>query len=117
MLTGPLSKDAGGRGICWKTDDAGNRVPANVFTSTDDPDYQVILTAANRARHYITREVSHFSVQPFYPNPWYAREMIRYGILPPDYDCTATPIDPFETDRKYYESLWPKFSTADTVEK
>ena len=41
----------------------------------------------------------------FVPRPQYIREMVRYGILPPDHD-PKQPIDPWELDKKYWRSLW-----------
>ena len=40
----------------------------------------------------------------FVPRADYARELKRYGVLPADWDL-ASPLDPYETDRKYWESL------------
>jgi hypothetical protein len=45
--------------------------------------------------------------QPGYrPNRQYVREMKKYGILPESFDLESGEIDIFETDRKYWESLW-----------
>jgi hypothetical protein len=32
--------------------------------------------------------------------------MIRYGILPANFDLTKHPVDVYETDRAYWRSLW-----------
>jgi hypothetical protein len=43
MLQAPLSKDAGGWGVCKKPDGKP------LFESTDDPDYQAMLRAIKAA--------------------------------------------------------------------
>lgn len=98
----PLAKEAGGFQRCKRQDENGNWVPEIIFKDTNDPDYQIILAAIKRAQKYITDERTHFSLKPFHPNPWYTREMVRYGVLPPDYK-EGDPIDPYETDRKYWD--------------
>ena len=106
MLRAPLSAEAGGQGRCRVRGEDGNWAgPANVFQTKEDPDYQTMLRGIVRGREYVTgTESTHFSIRPFYPNPWYVREMQRYGVLPEDY-VPGTPIDPYETDRKYWELL------------
>ncbi|MCL2346813.1 MAG: polysaccharide lyase family protein [Planctomycetaceae bacterium] len=94
MLTGPLAKKAGGKGKCGRA----------VFESTADPDYQAILAGINRAVRYINEESNRFTMRPFVPNHSYAREMVRYGVLPPDHDLKS-PLDPYETDRRYWELM------------
>ena len=96
MLCAPLAKGAGGLQRC------GGEV---VFADKNDPDYQKILAGIQRCHDYIASGTRP-NIQPFYANRTYTREMIRYGILPPDHDYKTMPIDPFETDRKYWESLW-----------
>ncbi|MDR3198018.1 MAG: hypothetical protein LBU34_09145 [Planctomycetaceae bacterium] len=96
FLTAPLATGAGGKQRCSET----------IFKNTDDPDYKLLLTAIERGRCYILEESNRFSMKPFYANEAYTREMMRYGILPPDHDRTKTPIDPYAVDRKYWESLW-----------
>jgi hypothetical protein len=41
----------------------------------------------------------------FIPPAPYFREMKRYGILPPDL-ADGTPINYYDTDRQYWQSLW-----------
>ena len=41
----------------------------------------------------------------FKPRPAYLREMKRYGVLPADLP-PATTINPYQTDQRYWESLW-----------
>ncbi|MDO4573687.1 MAG: polysaccharide lyase family protein [Planctomycetia bacterium] len=104
FLRAPLAREAGGLAICRNKNDQGQWVSNPPFKSTDDPDYQTMLRCIERGKKFITEEQTHFSIKPFIPNPWYVREMIRYGVLPPDYK-QGTPIDPYETDRKYWEIL------------
>jgi hypothetical protein len=98
FLTGPLAKDAGGKQRCSEA----------VFKNKDDADYKLLLAAIERGQRYILEESNRFSMKPFHANEAYTREMIRYGILPPNHDRTKTPIDPYAIDRKYWESLWYK---------
>ena len=48
----------------------------------------------------------------FQPRYAYIREMKRYGVLPKDLPAD-TKIDPYATDRKYWESLWYKPQKSD----
>jgi hydrazine synthase alpha subunit-like protein/WD40 repeat protein len=43
---------------------------------------------------------------PENPSPQYVREMKRYGILPPELDTAANPIDVYATDEAYWQSFW-----------
>ncbi len=104
FLRSPLNHSAGGRQMCKRQDETGKWVGVEVFKDKNDPDYQILLKYIQRGEQFITSERSHFSKKPFYPNPWYAREMVRFGILPADYQ-EGTPIDPYETDRKYWDAV------------
>jgi len=111
VLRAPLSKEAGGLGKCEAA--SGKKV----FADVNDPDYQTILRYIQRGRKYILEEDTRFSMlhpspnngldcpQRFTPRWGYMREMIRYGILPPD-TTPKTEIDPYEVEGKYWESLW-----------
>ncbi|MDO5553902.1 MAG: hypothetical protein Q4G68_09070 [Planctomycetia bacterium] len=100
FVRAPLSQEAGGSGICKGED---GKV---VFESKDDPDWQKLLAVVARARHYLTDESQRFCfAEKIVPPRPYVREMIRYGILPPDHDY-KTPINPYETDQRYWQSLW-----------
>lgn len=126
VLLAPLSPDAGGLGLCkpfnktggGKEIDAsgtdasgtggGNGTDADakpVFADRDDPDYRAILAGIRRGRDYILHESNRFGMTRFVPAPSYAREMIRYGVLPPDHDV-STPIDPYRIDEEYWKSFW-----------
>lgn len=99
LLQSPLAQNAGGSGRCEQV--SGKLV----FANGDDPDYQTILAGIQRGRDYILNESNRFSMKPFVANGPYTREMKRYGVLPIEHDLKS-PIDPYETDRKYWESLW-----------
>jgi len=95
ILLAPLSKAAGGNQRCSEI----------IFADTNDADYKTILTGIERGRRYILEESNRFCMKPFIANMPYTREMIRYGILPPNHDAKQ-PIDPYQIDRLYWESLW-----------
>ena len=95
IFNGPLAKAAGGLERCKEP----------VFADKNDPDYLAILAGIERCRQYILSGTRP-GITPFYANRTYTREMIRYGVLPPDHDYKTMPIDPFAIDRKYWESLW-----------
>lgn len=107
QLLAPLSKEAGGLGLCKPFERDGQIIGEDLplFENTEDPDYQTILAGIERGRRYILEESNRFCMERFVPAPSYAREMIRYGILPADHD-PKTPIDPFKTDGAYWESFW-----------
>jgi len=47
-----------------------------------------------------------FPMPEWQPDGGYVREMKRYGILPADLDPAKTRVDPYLTDRAYWQSLW-----------
>jgi hypothetical protein len=93
QLLAPLAKDAGGYGICGK-----------VFKGTEDADFKILLAAITDAKAYLEK-ITRFNMPDFRPAPEYVREMKRFGILPAHYQ-PGDPIDVYETDRKYWQSLW-----------
>ena len=99
MLAAPLAKEAGGLGKCK------NKDGSPIFKSKDDPDYKAIFAYVNKGHIYLTKESQRFSnPQPIVPCRPYVREMIRFGVLPPDHDY-KTPIDVYKTDLKYWETF------------
>lgn len=98
----PLSKKAGGLELC--RDDAGK--PVVVFKDTSDPDFQTLVAMA-RAGQQRMAEVKRFDMPDFRPMPQWVREMKHYGILPEDLPADAE-IDVYETERRYWQSLWYK---------
>lgn len=109
----PLSRNEGGLGICQA------RSGQAVFKNTNDPDYKIILAGIQRGRRYILEEDNRYCMMTpsvnngadcpkrFVPRWAYLREMIRYGLLPPDTDPNKS-YDPYLLDRLYWESLWYK---------
>jgi hypothetical protein len=116
ILTAVLAREAGG----WASGAAGapSRAPDEdrsrpprpfthpvVFADTVDPDYLAIL-AHIRAAASRLEEIRRFDMPGFRPNEHYIREMKRYGVLPDAFDPSKDPIDAYETDRRYWRSLW-----------
>jgi len=95
MLLAPLAKRAGGFQICH---------PANqrnaVFATTEDPDYQSLLSMIEAGRRELAR-IKRFDMPGFRPRGAYLREMQRYGVLPRELPADA-PVDPYKTDRIYW---------------
>jgi len=89
VLAAPLAKDAGGWGIC-----------PDVFMSKDDKDYQILLDAACEWQKEWLK-AKRFGTPQFQVNHQYIREMVRFGIL--DKDTPADKVDPYETDRRYWQ--------------
>jgi hydrazine synthase alpha subunit-like protein len=107
MLLAPLSKKAGGFGICKnRTKNKGPKFAVPVFTNKNDKDYQTILKLAQDGKRHLEK-IKRFDMPDFQPNEYYVREMKRYGVLPRDLSPQAK-IDAYVTDQKYWESLWHK---------
>lgn len=98
LLLAPLSREAGGFGICQTKDHAP------VMTDTADPDYLALLAMVQAGRDALKR-LTRFDMPDFKPHPAYLREMKRFGILPVDLPPDAR-VDPYATDARYWQSLW-----------
>jgi hypothetical protein len=115
ILLAPLSRDAGGWGLCRNERSDGRpkppgstrASPADVFASTDDPDYRKLLTHVQQAKTALD-QIKRFDMPGFRPNTHYIREMKRYGVLSKEFDLASDPIDPYKTDADYWRSLWHK---------
>ena len=94
LLLAPLAREAGGRQRCGEV----------VFRDRTDADYQMLLLSICDAQARLN-EIKRFDMPGFQPRPEYVREMRRYGILPAS-DSVDAPVDPYATDRTYWESLW-----------
>ena len=107
LLRAPLAKSEGGLGLCVRKSDDGVSTP--IFQNKEDADYQTILKAAQRGQDYLLHESQHFSLGVIRPNPAYTKAMIKYGILPKDFDLNQA-YDVYATDRAYWKSfeLQPK---------
>ncbi|MHC4403626.1 MAG: HzsA-related protein [Planctomycetota bacterium] len=100
LVLAPLAQEAGGWGLCRNADGK----PAAVFVDTKDPDYRALLAMAAAGKESLDR-IKRFDMPGFRPRPQYVREMKNYGVLDADLPDDAA-IDPYATDRAYWESLW-----------
>jgi len=107
VLLAPLSKKAGGLGLCQTSFNKKDARPADVFAGGSDADYQKALAHIARASKRLDQQ-KRFDMPGFRPSRHYVREMIRYGILPETFDAESDPVDVYETDRRYWRSLWHK---------
>jgi mono/diheme cytochrome c family protein len=110
VLTMPLN------GMVRKVKKNGKTVDecVKVFKNTKDPGYQAILANVQKSKAALDK-IKRFDMPGFRPNIHYLREMKVYGILPADFDIAKDPANPYEIDRKYWESFWhkPKVGASD----
>jgi len=97
MLLAPLAEESGGLALC-----RGEATP--VFEDVDDADYRTLLAMIEAGAENLDR-IKRFDMKGFQPMPQYLREMRRYGVLPPRWPDDSR-VDPYELDRRYWESLW-----------
>jgi len=102
LLLAPLARSAGGLGLCRT-----NQAEA-VFMNPADPDFVSMLAAVAEAGRKLA-EIKRFDMPGFRPRWEWVREMKRYGILPESFLNTDS-VDVYATERRYWESLWPKAS-------
>jgi len=114
VLMSPLAKTAGGyaEGEPEKVTVKEDRAHAPkavkhpvIFGSANDPDYRKILAHVRAAGQRLD-EIKRFDMPGFKPNEQYGREMKRYGLLPAGFSLVKDPVDGYEMDRKYWQSLW-----------
>ena len=98
FLKAPLAKEAGGFARCMTT----AKLP--VFTSTQDPDYCVLLKMIGAGKDKLN-DVKRFDMPGFRPRMEYLNEMKRYGLLPVTFDVEKDNVDPYEMDRRYWDSF------------
>ncbi|GHT44350.1 hypothetical protein FACS189454_01450 [Planctomycetales bacterium] len=96
ILLAPLAKSAGGYESCGSA----------IFKDKDDLRFKTILTAIERAKTHLDT-IKRFDMPGFVPPPQYIREMKRYGILPKEHS-PETPVDFYELEQQYWQSLWHK---------
>jgi hypothetical protein len=117
LLLAPLAKDAGGYGLCLnrdsrtktrarRTDDAAEARPAEVFSSSSDPDYQALLAELQRMSRHLQARRTFPHAEHWRPVGDYIREMQLYGVLPDGYDFDSNPLDPFAIDEAYYRLFY-----------
>ena len=105
MLLAPLSREAGGLGLCTTSGVSGGGA---VFTKRSDPDCAKILAMCAAGKERL-EQIKRFDMPGFRPPEPYVREMQRYGILPQDL-AGDRPIDTYATDRAYWRSFEQRFS-------
>jgi hypothetical protein len=93
QLLAPLAREAGGLALC-----------GDVLAAVTDPDYRALLAGIEEAAAHL-EAITRFTMPEFRPEPEYVREMKRYGILAEDHPDGGR-LDVYETDRRYWESLW-----------
>jgi len=93
LLTAPLAKEAGGKGLC--------KMP--VWKSKTDPLYQKLLASIEQGSAQLKTQ-KRWYMNGFRPSEHYIREMQYYGILPKNLQPKAL-IDVPATDRKYWNSF------------
>jgi len=91
-------------GKVWKTEE---REIAAVFADRKDPDYIALLSMIKAAKGELERRHS-FEIPGYRPNQHYVREMIRFGILPKNYEevSRGKAVDPYVIDQAYWRSFW-----------
>jgi hypothetical protein len=99
MLLAPLSKSAGGFGVCCGPEDKA------VFANSADPAYQTLLQLAEESKA-VHESDKRFDMPGFRPDNHYVRCMQEYGILPKSLESRSAAIDPYETDQAYWRSFW-----------
>ncbi len=100
LLLAPLPKEHGGSA---SMPGPGGK-PIIVFKDRSDWEYHKLLAAITDVADLL-RSYTSFEMTDFKPRPSWIREMKRHGILPAGYR-RGEPIDVYETDRRYFESLW-----------
>ncbi|MHC4406985.1 MAG: HzsA-related protein, partial [Planctomycetota bacterium] len=110
QLLAPLAREAGGYGACRQISRAGTGREtitdqvASVFASKDDPDYQALLAAILDAKALHDSD-PRWDTLGWKPPVEYVREMKRHGILPETFDRETDPLDPYDTDRRYWHAV------------
>jgi hypothetical protein len=98
LLLAPLAQSSGGLALCR------DRQARPIFTDVHDPDYQKLLAMVVAGKQDLDRN-KRFDMPGFQLNRQYLREMRRYGVLPDD-QADNVPVNPYQLDRRYWESLW-----------
>lgn len=107
ILRAPLARSVGGLGLCQPPKTINDQPGRGIFTSLDDPDYRLLLGMCVGGKERLD-QFKRFDMPGFRPHPSYLREMVRYGVLPASFDPGKDAVDPYELDRRYWESLWWK---------
>jgi len=107
VLLAPLSKRAGGYGLCKHNSETEEQKGPPCFADTTDPDYQATLAFLRTASAALCR-TRRFDMSEFRPAHEYIRAMKTYGILTKDFDPEEDPTDVYRVDQAYWRSLWHK---------
>lgn len=94
ILLAPLSKEAGGYGLCVKN----NGKP--VFETSFDNGYVTILDAVKNSSNYL-ESIKRFDMENYVVSPDYFREMKRFGVI--DDDVPIEKVDPYVVDKVYWD--------------
>ncbi len=106
VLLAPLAKEAGEYALCKpESSGPGDSNDIDVFTDTNDPDYQEVLADIYELKEDLDRR-KRFDMPDFRPDEHYVREMKKYGILPANHNPNTDPTDVYALDRAYWKSLW-----------
>ena len=101
FLLAPLSKAAGGYGLCHDPKEPKVEAVAHgIFPNTEDPDYRVLWAMIDAGRRRLG-EIKRFDMPGFRPRAEYLREMKRFGVLPASFDLSKDPIDCIEGQYLY----------------
>jgi hypothetical protein len=103
MLRAPLAVAGGGHGTCRMAGQAAGE--GAVLPSTADPDYRVLRKMIDAGRQRLHASGGRFDMPDFQPRPEWVREMILFGILTPDTDPRRDPLDVYQIERRYWQSL------------
>ncbi len=106
LLMAPLAANSGGYAVANGAEKTARRRGCDVvFADKDDADYAVILRGIEKTR-WLLSGIKRFDMPGFQPRKSYLREMLRYGLLPADFDPSKQAIDVYALDRRYFRSLW-----------
>ena len=95
----PLSRSAGGLGLCG----------GDVFVSTTDPDYLELLGTIESAAERLSQN-KRFDMPGFRPNEHYIRQMQRFGGLPQNLGQDEE-INAYAADQAYWKTFWYRTPT------
>ncbi len=121
LLTAPLAKEAGGIAFCKDTKNKSRRfdsepmdaAPKPIFTSKDDPDYQVLKAFVDEIVEQYNQP--RWFMDGFEPYDYYVREMKRFGALPEDFDPAKDKLDPWQTDINYFNIIYRDGPAPETL--
>ncbi|MHB9081138.1 MAG: HzsA-related protein [Pirellulaceae bacterium] len=113
ILLAPLSKSAGGYGLCGPRD--GRSAENGVLLSKDDADYLLLLAMCEAGRRRLN-EIKRFDMPGFRPRAEYVREMKRFGVLPQSFNVAQEPLDVYATERRYWDLFGWKAADSTSVQ-